>query len=152
LETPQAFPIALYAGFPVSLLAPSHHPRKQLSRILRLLTGQRRDLPTKVSLIRLEKFHELAHGEILLSLETKFRLLQGSRDQESQNLQIAETQKWLQVLICLYVGKKRKVERNKSSGPEPKVIMDLEYLPLDSGSIFPFAGSVLVCGREQLLL
>jgi hypothetical protein len=26
------------------------------------------------------------------------------------------------------------------------------WMPLDSGSIFPVAGSVLVCGREQLLL
>jgi hypothetical protein len=27
-----------------------------------------------------------------------------------------------------------------------------EDIPLDSGLIFPFAGSVLVCGCEQLLL
>jgi hypothetical protein len=25
-------------------------------------------------------------------------------------------------------------------------------IPIDSGLIFPFAGSVLVCGREQVLL
>jgi hypothetical protein len=27
-----------------------------------------------------------------------------------------------------------------------------DKIPIDSGSIFPFAGSVLVSGREQLLL
>jgi hypothetical protein len=28
----------------------------------------------------------------------------------------------------------------------------IEEIPIDSGLIFPFADSILVCGREQLLL
>jgi len=37
-------------------------------------------------------------------------------------------------------------------GLETRVITMKVSIPIDSGLIFPFAGSVLVCEREQLLL
>jgi hypothetical protein len=35
---------------------------------------------------------------------------------------------------------------------QTRVIIPFYTIPIDSGLILPFAGSVLVCGREQLLL
>jgi hypothetical protein len=43
-------------------------------------------------------------------------------------------------------------EAHGSTSVAVKKRQDGEKIPLDSVLIFPFAGSVLVCGREQLLL
>jgi hypothetical protein len=46
------------------------------------------------------------------------------------------------------------LEWAKAIGVDMRTMLrrDRVEIPIDSGLIFPFAGSVLVCGREQLLL